>query len=127
VSRVPKHAVDEEFRRLERLARLMDSAFELPGVGWRIGLDPIIGLIPGVGDLAGAAVSAWIVRRAGQIGARRRVQVRMLGNVLVETVVGTIPLLGDAFDAAFRANERNLRLLRRELGRGNATPPEASE
>lgn len=101
-------------RRLRHLARLMDSSIRLPG-GFRIGWDGIIGLIPGFGDLAGAGVSAYIVLGAARLGAPKRVIVRMLLNVAIESVVGSIPLLGDLFDMAFKANMRNMRLLDRHV------------
>ncbi len=97
-------------RRLQQLSRLMDSSIRLPG-GFRIGWDAIIGLIPGVGDVAGAGVSAYIVFGAARLGVPKRIIVRMLANVAVESVVGAIPLVGDIFDMTFKANMRNMRLL----------------
>lgn len=99
---------------LERLGRLMDSAVRLPG-GYRIGLDGLIGLVPGVGDVAGAIVSLYIVLRARKLGVSRGTLVRMLLNVGLETVIGSVPVIGDLFDFAFKANLRNLALLRRML------------
>ena len=104
---------------LARLADLMDSTFRLPG-GFRFGLDGLIGLIPGVGDLAGAAVSLYIVARAHRLGVSRATLYRMLLNVGAEALIGTIPLVGDIFDFAFKANLRNLALLERKL-----PPPES--
>ena len=94
----------------------MDSAFRLPG-GFRFGLDGLIGLIPGVGDAIGVVVSLYIVARARKLGVSRGTLVRMLANVGVEGLIGSIPILGDAFDFAFKANRRNLALLRRNLRR----------
>lgn len=106
---------DEERRQLEEqlraLARLMDNAIEIPGTGWRIGLDPILGLFPGAGDAVSLLVSAYIVAAARRLGVPRRVLARMVGNIALDAVVGAVPLLGDIFDAAFKANVRNLRLL----------------
>ena len=99
-------------RRLKQLSKLMDSSIRLPG-GFRIGLDGLIGLIPGFGDLAGAGVSAYIVLGAARLGAPKSVIARMLANVAIETVVGAIPIVGDVFDLAFKANSRNMRLLDR--------------
>jgi len=90
----------------------MDESITLPG-GHRIGWDGIIGLIPGFGDLIGLGVSAWIVFGAARLGASRATLARMAGNVAIETVVGAVPILGDLFDLAFKANVRNLRLLER--------------
>lgn len=98
-------------RRLTRLARLMDVQFRLPGTKFRYGLDGLIGLIPGVGDVAGAAISGYIVLEAKRLGASNWILARMIGNVLIEVVIGAIPVLGDLFDIVFKANVRNLRLL----------------
>ena len=97
------------------LARLLDSAFEIPGTRFRVGLDALIGLVPGVGDMAGAAVSSYIVLAAARLGAPKPVLFRMILNVAVDAVVGSIPLLGDLFDAGWRANTRNTALLDRHL------------
>ena len=99
---------------LARLARLLDSSIRLPG-GYRIGIDGLLGLAPGVGDALGAALSLYIIARAHQLGAPGRVLARMLLNVGADALIGTVPLLGDWFDFAFKANQRNLSLLRRHL------------
>lgn len=108
------HADDTQARmqRLKALAWLLDASIPLPG-GWRIGIDAILGLLPGVGDAVGAVLSAYIVNEARALGAPKSVLWRMLGNVAIETVIGSIPFAGDLFDAAFKANLRNLRLLER--------------
>jgi Domain of unknown function (DUF4112) len=100
----------DRVRRLRQLAWLLDNSIPLPG-GYRIGLDPIIGLVPGIGDAIGALVSAYIVNEARSLGAPRSVLLRMIGNVVIETIVGAIPFAGDLFDAGFKANSRNLALL----------------
>lgn len=102
-------------RRLVRIARLMDSSIRLPIIGKRIGWDAVIGLIPGIGDVAGALISGYIVLAAMKLGAPAGVITRMAGNVGVEMLVGAVPLLGDLFDMAFRANERNVALLEEHL------------
>ena len=99
--------------RLERirfLANLLDTCIVLPG-GFRIGLDPILGLIPGVGDVIGAALSLYLVREASKLGIRKWILLRMVGNVAIETFLGIIPVVGDGFDAFWKANVRNLRLI----------------
>ena len=103
-----------EARRLRRISRLMDSAITLPG-GYRIGWDGIIGLIPGIGDMVGLGVSAWIVFGAARLGAPKPILARMAGNVALESLIGAVPLLGDLFDFVFKANERNMRLLERHV------------
>jgi hypothetical protein len=108
-SREPAVA-SERMRRLRSLSWLLDNSIPLPG-GWRIGLDPVIGLIPGIGDAAGALMSAYIINEARKLGASRSVLLRMTLNVLIEAVIGAIPFAGDVFDAAYKANMRNLALL----------------
>jgi len=102
----------ERLQRLRSLAWLLDSSIPLPG-GFRIGLDAIVGLLPVVGDVAGALVSGYILNEARLLGAPRSVLLRMSANVLIETVLGSVPLLGDLFDAGFKANLRNIALLER--------------
>lgn len=97
--------------RLRRVARLMDSSFGLPGTRWRLGLDSLFGLAPVAGDAASALVSLYIVWEARRLGAPTTLIARMLGNVAVDTLSGSVPLLGDLFDAAFKSNLRNLTLL----------------
>lgn len=98
---------------IERLATLMDDAFRVPGTRWRFGWDGVIGLIPGVGDAATAVVALVPVAAAWRLGASRWVIARMLANVAVDSAVGALPVVGDAFDFYFKANRRNARLLRR--------------
>jgi uncharacterized protein DUF4112 len=99
--------------RLERmrfLANLLDTCIILPG-GYRIGIDPILGLIPGVGDVLGVGLSLYLVREASKLGVPKWIVMRMLGNIALEGLIGFVPVLGDIFDAAFKANVRNLRLI----------------
>lgn len=103
------------FQRLQRLARLLDSEFRLPGTRWRIGLDPLIGLVPGIGDAASAGISLWLIAEAGRLGVPSGTLLKMLLNLLVDTTAGSIPVLGDVFDAGYKANLRNLALLERAL------------
>src|SRR3954447_13917392 len=102
------HPADEV---IERLAWLMDNSIPIGG-GYRIGLDPIIGLIPGVGDLIGTLVSSMIVLQAHRAGIPRPTLLRMVANVAIDSVVGAVPFVGDAFDFAFKANVKNLQLYR---------------
>lgn len=101
-------------QRLERLAWWTDEAIRLPG-GYRIGLDGIIGLIPGVGDVAGGLVSSYIVLEARHAGVPRRKLFKMVWNILLELVIGSIPIIGDLFDFMFKANKRNVELLHKSL------------
>jgi hypothetical protein len=113
--------VDAErvLRRLEALGSLLDSRFRLPG-GFRFGLDPLIGLVPGVGDGISAILSLYIVLEAYRLGASRGALARMLLNIGLDLGVGIIPIIGDVADFAFKSNRRNLDLLRRHLGRGKS-------
>ena len=104
---------EQRLARLEALAKLLDVAFIVPGTNIRYGIDGLIGLIPVVGDIITTAISLWLVREARVLGAPWHVTARMLANVAVDGVVGIVPLAGDAFDVMFRANVRNVRLLRR--------------
>jgi hypothetical protein len=105
---------EERIRRLRSFATLLDAAIPLPG-GFRVGLDPIIGLIPGLGDAIGAALAAFIVIEAINLRASLSVVLRMIGNIVLDVLIGAIPLLGDIFDFAFKANLRNVALLERHL------------
>ncbi len=104
---------EAELERLERFADLLDSRFSI--LGFRFGLDSLIGLIPGIGDFIMGAVSVFTIIEAARIGAPLSVLVRMGINVFIDAIVGSIPLAGDAFDALFKANRRNVRMLRRAL------------
>ena len=106
--------------RLRRLSFLLDDAIPLPG-GYRIGWDGIVGLVPGVGDFIGAALSTYIVVEAAKLGVAKSVLARMALNVLIETAVGAIPIAGDLFDMAFKANRRNVGLLERYLDSPSTT------
>jgi hypothetical protein len=112
---------DDPLARARTLARLLDSAANVPGTGIRFGADAVLGLIPGMGDLAGAALAGYLVILAQRLGAPRTVVLRMLGNVAVDTLVGTVPLAGDLFDVAFKSNTRNLTLLEGAIERPAAT------
>ncbi|WP_345070182.1 DUF4112 domain-containing protein [Hymenobacter fastidiosus] len=109
---------DERLRWVERVAHLMDSQFRLPGTQFRFGLDPLLGLLPVVGDLSTLAVSGALLMTMMRHGASGAVVVRMALNILLDTLVGAIPLLGNLFDFAFKSNERNVALLRRHYAEG---------
>ena len=107
--------VDPEYLRLfrdfDRMATLLDGIYRVPYTQVRFGWDPIVGLVPIVGDLATAAASLHLVRRAHILGADRGLTSRMVLNVVVDTLLGAVPIIGTIFDIYFRANERNLKLL----------------
>lgn len=99
--------------RVERLARLLDTAYRIPGTKIRFGLDPLLGLLPVVGDLGGAALSAYLIYQAHRLKLPKSAIARMIGNVAVEAAIGAVPLAGDMFDLFWRANMRNARIMRR--------------
>jgi hypothetical protein len=102
-------------KRVRLLGKLLDNSITVPGTGWKIGLDPIIGLIPGVGDLIGAVLSGYIILEAARAEVPAFTLARMLANVGIDTLVGAVPALGDVFDAAWKANTKNVALLERHL------------
>ena len=106
---------DEIRQHINRTAWLLDSAFRVPIINYRVGLDSLIGLVPGAGDLVGLGLSSYILVQAARLGVPRSTLVHMTANVLVETLVGIIPVIGDLFDFAFKANQRNVRLLNEAL------------
>jgi len=104
-------------RTLERLTRLMDDAFRVPGTNFRVGLDAIVGLIPGVGDVVGWLASAYILAAAARQGVPRATLLRMTMNTAVDLVGGALPIVGDVFDAWWKSNRRNLTLMQQALER----------
>jgi hypothetical protein len=107
----------ERLARLDALASFMDSAVVIPSTNIRFGADALIGLIPGIGDAVSAGISCLIILEARRMGAPHHVVARMIGNVAIDGLVGVIPVAGDIFDVAFRANLRNMRLLRKHFER----------
>ncbi len=111
-------APETSSRRLAALntfATWLDAGFRIPGTNIRFGLDPILGLIPGAGDAAGAVLAGWIFVEAIRLGASRATLVRIAGNVALDAGLGAVPILGDIFDVAWKANLRNVALLERHL------------
>ena len=109
---------DEQQRRLvrlQRLARLYDAGIRIPGTRFEVGLDPLVGLVPGIGDAVGAGVATFIVFEAARFGVPWSVLLRMLLNVGIDALVGAFPVAGDLFDAAWKANLKNVDLLERHL------------
>ena len=102
-------------QRIEAMEGLLERAFHLPGTKYRIGLDSVVGLVPVLGDVITAAMGAWLIWEAKNLGMSRFHLARMAGNVAFDTLVGAIPLAGDAFDLLFRSNTRNLKIVRRWL------------
>ena len=107
--------VSQRLDRLHRVAQLYDAGLRIPLTNIRIGLDPLIGLIPGLGDLIGAGVALWVVLEAADLGASGFVLLRMILNVAIDTLGGVLPVAGDVFDALWKANLKNVALLERHL------------
>lgn len=108
---------EKRLRSVRSFARLLDEAVRIPGLGVRVGLDAVLGLVPGVGDALGAALSGWVIVVAARLGAPPAILARMAGNAALDALVGSLPLLGDLFDVGWRANSRNVALLERWLQR----------
>ncbi len=100
---------------MEALAWLLDNSIPIPGTGWRVGLDALIGLIPGVGDVVSGGLGLLVIARGAQLGLPGVVLARMLANVALDLLTGLIPVLGDAFDAWYKSNLRNVDLVRRHM------------
>jgi hypothetical protein len=107
----------ERIARLDKLATLLDVAFRIPFTKFRFGVDGLIGLAPGLGDIVTTGLSLWIVHEAYQLGVPKPMLVRMLGNVAVDGLIGAVPVAGDVFDVLWRANRRNVRILREHFER----------
>ncbi len=103
------------------MARALDNALGIPGTRIRVGLDPLVGIIPGVGDLVGASLASYLILLAARHGAPRSVLLRMASNLAIDSLVGAVPILGDLFDVGWKANVRNLTLLQQHLEQPAAT------
>jgi hypothetical protein len=108
---------ERRLARMRFLSRLLDTAILLPG-GYRIGLDPLIGLLPGLGDFIGGTLSVWLIYDAARLGISKRTLVRMAINVLFDTAAGSVPVVGDVLDAVWKSNARNMRLVEAEYKAG---------
>jgi hypothetical protein len=113
-----RYSTHRGLKHIDYLARLMDAQFRVPGTNFRFGLDAIIGLIPGGGDLSTFAVSGYMLWIMAQNGASGYVLARMVLNVLLDTLIGSIPLIGDVFDLFYKSNMRNLRLMQEHYREG---------
>lgn len=108
---------DASLRRMQAVANILDNAFVIPGTKQRIGIDAIIGLVPGVGDVLTTILSSYVIWEARNLGVSRFALARMMANLGVHAVIGSIPLIGDIFDAFFRVNQRNMRIVRSHVSR----------
>ena len=111
----------KNLQKIRKIAKLLDTAVGIPGTKIRFGLDPILGLIPGGGDLISAGISAYMIYLATRFGLERAEMFKMIKNVAIETAVGSVPLAGDIFDAYFKANMRNLEILEKHIEKNEAS------
>lgn len=107
---------EASYRRLRHIAKLLDSAIVIPGIGLRVGADAILGLVPGIGDAAMGLVGAYLILEAHRLGAPKSAVARMIANLVLDTAIGAIPVVGDIWDFFFRANDRNMQILARHVG-----------
>ncbi|MCA9319156.1 MAG: DUF4112 domain-containing protein [Planctomycetes bacterium] len=112
-----------DLARIDDHARWLDAAFQIPGTRFRVGWDAILGLIPGLGDSVGLLLSGSLLWRARRLGLHRRAWIKMAINLALDATLGAIPILGDLFDAWFRSNLRNAKIIRREIERRPDDPP----
>lgn len=108
---------EASLRRMQIVANVLDTAFVIPGTKQRVGVDAIVGLVPGVGDVLTTILSSYIIWEARNLGVSRVALARMLANLGIHAAVGSLPLIGDVFDAFFRVNQRNMRIVRSQMER----------
>lgn len=114
---LPAADATDRMARIERVADLLDTRFQVPIVGLRVGWDSILGIVPGLGDAITTVPTGWMIWHAHKMGARKRTLARMGVNAGIDLFVGGIPLIGDLFDVAFKSHKRNVALLRKEMQR----------
>lgn len=119
-------ATNQSVERARLLARALDSAVRIPGTNVRFGLDALLGLVPGLGDVTGAAMGGYLVLLGSRMGVPKPVLARMVMNVALDTIAGVIPVAGDLFDVAWKANTRNMALLERYIEKPVATGKSSS-
>ncbi|MEG5044142.1 DUF4112 domain-containing protein [Microcoleus sp. B4-C1] len=112
----PSQSHIASLRRLRRISHLLDNAIPIPGTKYRIGLDPILGLIPGGGDVITSIFAGYVVFKSAQMGVPQETLVKMAANIVFDTVAGTVPVAGDLLDVAWKANVKNIELLDAHLG-----------
>lgn len=123
LSPVSSNSHSARMKRLRSLTHILDNAIAIPGTRYRVGIDPILGLLPGAGDFIGTAFSGYIVLEAALMGLPRATLIRMFYNIVLDEIVGSIPIIGDFFDLGFKANVKNLALLEAHV----ATPQQSKK
>jgi len=121
MNQTPPPVSDPRFRWLETVSTFMDNQFRLPGTNFRFGLDPILSFIPFAGSAASFAISAGLLLTMMKHGVSRKVVILMLGNLVLDAIVGSIPIIGNIFDFTFKANQRNVNLLKKHYQEGKYT------
>lgn len=119
---IPQTPQDPEMARLEALSKLLDNQFRIPGTNLRFGLDGLMGLVPYLGDMSGFVVSGFLMRTMAKKGASPWMMLRMMFNYILDAVVGVVPLVGDLFDFGFKANRRNVEMLKAYYADGSVKP-----
>ncbi|MBN8677339.1 MAG: DUF4112 domain-containing protein [Chitinophagales bacterium] len=119
---IPQMPQDPEMARLEALSKLLDNQFRIPGTNLRFGLDGLMGLVPYLGDMSGFVVSGFLMRTMAKKGASPWMMLRMMFNYILDAVVGVVPLVGDLFDFGFKANRRNVEMLKAYYADGSVKP-----
>ena len=115
LSRLPASVDRAAVERMQVVAHVLDEGVRIPGIGYRIGLDPLVGVVPGVGDVLTGGLSLYIVVESARLGVSNTTLLRMLANIAVDVGAGTVPVVGDLFDAVWKANKRNVKLLLEDL------------
>lgn len=128
---IPSRSINK-LARLRSISKLLDNAIAIPGTKFRFGLDPILGLLPGGGDTITGGISAYIVVEAARMGVPREILGKMVGNILIDSFAGTIPVIGDLFDVGWKSNAKNIELLEKhldltEFDEGNRPNPTLSD
>ncbi|MBL7807772.1 MAG: DUF4112 domain-containing protein [Saprospiraceae bacterium] len=119
---IPKTPADPEMARLEALSKLLDNQFRIPGTNMRFGLDGLMGLVPYLGDMSGFVVSGFLMRTMAKKGASPWMMLRMMFNYIIDAVFGVVPIVGDLFDFGFKANRRNVEMLKAYYADGSIKP-----
>lgn len=117
ITAVSPEEIEMSVARLEALAKVMDSIITIPGTNVRLGVDALLGLLPVIGDAISATISSYLIWEAKRLGVSRFLLARMAGNVMIDTVVGAVPLVGDVFDVAYRSNLKNIALLKKHIAK----------
>jgi hypothetical protein len=126
IEQLPESVDRAAVKRMQIVAHVLDEGFRVPGTGYRIGVDPLIGLLPGAGDVLTGGLSLYIVLEAARLGVSYTTLIKMIANISVDVAGGTVPIVGDAFDAVWKANKRNFELVLEDLTAHRDRSPRSS-